>query len=361
MISRHFLPLYPEYTAEFKDIGAGAILSALRYEYEPNTQGLSRLRIWKHQRWWVAKDHHELTTITALTSRQLQTAIGKLVKSGRVVVKIMMFNGAPTRHFRVPEFVGLCPRGRSEEAEGYRVDVLDYQPLTYTHVNSITESYIYTTARAKALANKFATAEQNQEQSQELPGSIPMQSIAQTPEKKTPSGWMYQLPPVPMESKTVADIQTIMALKNANKVVATKPTVPGLSMLWHKRMATEYGGFQKPLTSKEKGQLKLYLKAAGSHAVTALDHALQNWTAFAWRAKAEKGLTSVPERPVVGFLLAHLEVAVQSIAQPEPSASPSPTIVKAPIHKTVKVATKAKEDVASADEVQAMIDELKGL
>ena len=69
--------------------------------------------------------------------------------------------------------------------------------------------------------------------------------------------------------------------------------------------------FQKPLTNKERGQLKMLANALGSLTNEVVDWALANWFRFAQKAQIEAGLRSFPSEPHIGFLLTHCNVAVK--------------------------------------------------
>lgn len=98
-------------------------------------------------------------------------------------------------------------------------------------------------------------------------------------------------------------------LKAFDKSPAISGTgVQALALLWRKRVASEYGGFQKPLTLKEIGQLKHVLKALGSDALPVLDHTLQHWSAFASEASVQAGVIP-PMAPVTGFFCSHWNIA----------------------------------------------------
>jgi hypothetical protein len=92
-----------------------------------------------------------------------------------------------------------------------------------------------------------------------------------------------------------------------------------LGVRWHSRLSLLSGReWQKPLTQKERGQLKLLANALGPLTHEVIDWALENWLKFARRAESAAGLTTFPTEPHIGFLLAHCGVAVnmmQSVAE----------------------------------------------
>lgn len=92
-----------------------------------------------------------------------------------------------------------------------------------------------------------------------------------------------------------------------------------LGIRWQERVARENGGvWQKTLTQKERGQLKMLANALGSRTHEVMDWAVANWTDFTWKAMDVAGLRASPCQPHIGFLLAHCDVAVnrmQAIAE----------------------------------------------
>src|ERR1017187_5594491 len=104
-------------------------------------------------------------------------------------------------------------------------------------------------------------------------------------------------------------------------VVWTKtiPSVPALVALWRYRRARLPGVTDRGLTSKELGQMKLLRNGLAEVAPNVIGWAITNWWQFSREAQASAGLSSAPENPHVGFLLAHYAVAVNMMHEAVPS------------------------------------------
>ena len=87
------------------------------------------------------------------------------------------------------------------------------------------------------------------------------------------------------------------------------PTTGSLGAYWKSRCALVEKGYQKPLTGKEAGQLKLLSNYLGDQTRPVIAYAVEHWWKFASRAGAAAG-TSFPADPNIGFLLKHHAVAV---------------------------------------------------
>jgi hypothetical protein len=87
-----------------------------------------------------------------------------------------------------------------------------------------------------------------------------------------------------------------------------------LEIRWHSRLSLLDGEkWQKPLTQKERGQLKNLANALGPLTNEVMDWALENWSDFASTAATQSGVNGYPSAPHIGFLLAHCGVAVNQM------------------------------------------------
>jgi hypothetical protein len=84
-----------------------------------------------------------------------------------------------------------------------------------------------------------------------------------------------------------------------------------LEILWNSRMAVLSGGKSpRPLTPKERGQLKYVANQLGPYTREVIVFILDNWTKFAKQAEWDDGLLSYPAESHVGLLVAHLRTAL---------------------------------------------------
>ena len=114
-----------------------------------------------------------------------------------------------------------------------------------------------------------------------------------------------------------------------------RPTGSRLAAVWRTQVAAVSGGYQKPLTQKEIGQLKQLARYLGPLTESVVRYAIQYWVTFASTAGAEAG-TAWPTSPHIGFLLKHHAVAVNLmtrrpdpvIVTPAPKPPPPPVTPK---------------------------------
>jgi hypothetical protein len=83
-----------------------------------------------------------------------------------------------------------------------------------------------------------------------------------------------------------------------------------LAKRWQARLSEISGNPPKPLTAREAGQLKLLYRGLGVETQKLVDYAIDNWWNFSHEAMYSAGLSSCPNTPHIGFLLAHHDVAM---------------------------------------------------
>jgi hypothetical protein len=122
-------------------------------------------------------------------------------------------------------------------------------------------------------------------------------------------------------------------------------------------LAQKYKGeYQKPLTQKERGQLKMLANKIGAQTAEVIEFAIKNWTNFGYKASVEAGFGDYPSRPHIGFLLAHHHAAINLMhsiaAKPKPVVPlpPPSDVPKEPVdcYETPKVQIKALNTDSSA-------------
>jgi len=122
-----------------------------------------------------------------------------------------------------------------------------------------------------------------------------------------------------------------------------RPRTSSLCDLWISELKAVAGERSvRPLTPKERGQLKNIANGIGANTKQVIVFAIRNWPRFAPKAADCAGLSAWPDSPHVGFLLAHFDVAINmlqpiaataAIDKHEPTVKPS-----APIPRTAKEA-----------------------
>ena len=99
-----FKKIYVDITDDFI---AGALLSQIIYWHLPTKEGRSKLRVYKNDKLWLAKQRSEWWEELRITSRQYDRAINILEKKGIVEVWNTMFNAKRTPHIYLREDVLL--------------------------------------------------------------------------------------------------------------------------------------------------------------------------------------------------------------------------------------------------------------
>jgi hypothetical protein len=141
--------------------------------------------------------------------------------------------------------------------------------------------------------------------------------------------------------------------KQEEKKIPAKMGAAYLTIMWKQKVGDKYGGFIGDFTEKERGQLKSYITKAGEHAAAAMGWALDNWGSFSFEAKKRSGLLTAPDRPHIGFLLAHYDVAID--CKNSAIAGHSKTTEK------LFVASKPAEKVAAPIEKPVTLDKVAAM
>lgn len=121
-----------------------------------------------------------------------------------------------------------------------------------------------------------------------------------------------------------------------------------LELLWQSRLlALGEGKWQKALTQKERGQLKMLANVLGPLTNEVIGWAVANWWKFASKAQTEAGLPCFPGQPHIGFLLAHCAVAVNQM-----QASTKAQGLPAPNHQNSQAQSKGKAGTSGAAQTE---------
>jgi hypothetical protein len=138
------------------------------------------------------------------------------------------------------------------------------------------------------------------------------------------------------------------------------PSVTYVAILWQQRLKTNFG-VEKPLTSKECGQLKMLRNSLGLLTLKVIIRTLDSWQEFCNETRYESGLPCSPAFPHIGFLLAHYDAALRwyekSIAE-KSFHNPKPTQAVETVYNTPEAAEPDIEHMTWAEK-QAMWAEWK--
>ncbi len=331
---------------------AGTLLSQIVYWFKPGAFGKSKLTISKNDRLWLAKRRQDWADECGLSPRQYDTAVSRLISEGVVEKRVWRFRGNPTVHLHLNEARLNYLLGDMEIT-----NVSDPIPVPAI---SYTETTAETTAESEALAAAPQEMESEAKKSKEAveeAGTGATKSEKAGAEKKFATENSLLAPHKLVAERTAED--WIAEAKEILEVYRSKDVPPkvaklathALAMAWKRHIHEVCGGFVKDLTGKDLGQLKQLLQKLGDASPYALQYAIRNWGKVCFEAKSVKGLSAAPEKPHIGFILAHHDVvmnlmnnSVQSIAK---KVVPKPKI---------EISKPKKPIPASVEEVLAMID-----
>ena len=80
------------------DLVTGVMLSQIIYWHLPNSAGISKLRVQRNDRFWLAKQRTDWWGECRVSEKQVDRCIKKLVAKGIIVTKLFKFSGNPTTH-----------------------------------------------------------------------------------------------------------------------------------------------------------------------------------------------------------------------------------------------------------------------
>lgn len=339
----HPVLLRPECVAAAGDIVTGVLLSQIVYWCLPATDGRSKLTVQRDGFYWIAKTREQWVEETGLTVNQFRRAMGVLQQKRLVSTKVMKFHGVTMVHLRLLQAIaGAEPRSGDHNQSGLVMITNPYR-TTYNTDREYDDPFVLASRGSRSA--HLAIIPRTGKKAEGSTGSIgiketienvrdrtePEQDLKQKP---TPQGWMMR----------AADI-----LKRQQSV-----DHGSLGAYWKSRMATVYGGWQKPLTGKECGQLKQLSKSLGDQTKPIIDYVVNHWGKFASRAGIAAGV-SFPADPHIGFLLKYHAVAVNLLT---PEVTSSPPVAAEPVQL---IATGTDEETVHALTSQELTELLDGL
>lgn len=326
-----------QYVVLTGDIVSALVLSQIVYWFRPGKDGKPKLTIRKEGKFWLAKSHLEWQEECGISRKQLSRSLEQLIELGLITVEIYRFNGAPTGHINLKiealkDLLDCSLSAQSNVPKGNN----PLLPKGTIHCPLSAQSYGKTTTETTAEIT-FSTDE----------------SDAFLKPNKTRNG----------NKEMPNATEVLLALKTKPNPLGDKE---GLSMTWKKEFSMAYEGFAPGLTMKEQGQLSQVLKkcADKKQALECISYAIRNWQAFTWQARADAGLSSVPEKPTIGFLLVYVNTVLQMLsAKTAQSIAPVGGLDKPePLcNNTVTSKNTALPEVASATDIAAALAALNDL
>jgi hypothetical protein len=285
----------PEYIDVTGDAITGLLLSQIVYWFRPDAQGKTKVRIFREGRPWVAKTQAEWCHETRIGLKQYLRAVKILQTLQIVEYRLWQFQGRPTPHLSLDlkRLMQLVADKHSAEMEE---SILPKQQNPFCQDGGIhsakkVESYTESTSEITTDSNAAP------------PLGDGMPSLKQV-----------------LESKA----------QNQHNLEAA----------WKASMAQNYGGWQQPLTVKERGQLKqikTWMIETGLDPVDCLKRMISRWEHCANQARVQAGLPNSPNRPHIGWVLqnramlatAAYDQGAQLIA-PTPAPTPPPKAMAKP-------------------------------
>jgi hypothetical protein len=324
-------PVYKQITGS---MNSAALLAQIIYWHTPGATGATKLRVKRDGELWLVKSWKDWETEIGLSRMQSRVALDKLRALGLIFTQVHKFNSTPTTYIKL------------------RVDMLD---AAIEKVNDsaeklpVTNHGMVTKGQSDWLPVTNLITETTKQETTHDTLSAKSENVKEAVEKEN-----------------MATLEETLKFKKeqAEKVLAgTNPAK--LALRWKKRLAKTYGGYVKDLTGAEMGQLGLLAKMMGptdtaKYIEKTVDLAATNWEEYVFEVRAKYGLTTTPERPVVGFLLKYHDVAIQMLQSSAKQVKPqNVTPLKAESVAAPQEVTKTKVDVASKQMVAEALAKLK--
>lgn len=333
-------------TAAAGDVVVGLLLSQITYWSSPTATGESKLKVQRDGVYWIAKTREQWMAETGLTLKQYKRAITVLKSRHLVAVKVMRFGGLAQSHLRLVQPIAhktpVAPEGPSGWSLRDHPNRSTYSTNREDDQIDLAQCRSRSTRARSTLDLKTLREEGRNIEIERIEVREVQKEEVQVSSKQVPwhrhgirRGWMMK----------AADVL---------KTYQT-PAKSSLQAFWKGRMATIHGGYQKPLTGKQCGQLKQLSKYLGDQTKPVIDYVLNHWWKFATQAAAAAG-TSCPADPDIGFLLKHHAVAVNLLV---PAAEVKKTPPPPPVQLLAPKTDEEPVHNVSSQELTALLDGLK--
>lgn len=298
-----------EYVEITGGLAPAILLSQLVFWFKPGKSGKPKLTIIREGKFWLAKTRNDWFEECGLTLKMYRNAIAELMELGLVEVRYWKFGNDKTSHYWLDtgalasllEFHGFTKPPECAllalPDEPYGHDPMS--PLG-TPGCALKAAPLYTETTAENTAEITNTV---QHAAQGIAG-VGLSQI------EVEEGLTEMVVQAKQAGKTAAEV--IAGIKKGSGAAVGD----ALHLRWKKEYAGVYGEFHGEMTMADKGKLGRIAKAVGKEkALEVISWAVRDWQKFALKAKDQKGLGGVPERPVVGFLLQHYAVALESLTE----------------------------------------------
>ena len=272
-----------------------------------------RMRLYKGGSKWIFKSREDWCHECRLTVKEYNNAIRTLKDKGLIESKQGFLGRTRMGLFRLTEHTINLFFPELSSPTGTELS----SPTGTDHIQGVTEHGV--------------TIEESLASSDEHAGGSPQDG------KKEVSGEEKKEDSV-VSTKTVMEIAAQIKAKTSGPV-AEKPMALGI--VWKEQVADTYGVFVPSLTGKQIGLLGHFLKKVPKgRAEIILRRVIQDWIDFVSCVKADVGISTVPAKPSLEFLVKHAMVAVEFA---KPKKAPT-TFTPAAAHSSAKPADPQNED-----------------
>jgi len=294
------LAFYPELVHETGSHVGAAALSQIMY-WTP------RATITRKGSLWIAKPRAELCAEVGMTLDQYKRVMPLLVELGWIVQERGLFANRVTPHLQ------LTAKGKA---------------------------WLAGQQGAKAV-NQLVALTTNQ-----LVAKDPNPLVAKDPNLIT---------------ENTAEITTYKkgcAMKASEVVHSLQGKTTTIQMMWKKKQHEITGKWVYNLTGKDLGFMKVLKSKWGVEHLTALSFVMDNWPRYTNACKSIYGLSNVPEKPLLSFMAAYAEPALQLIAVKTETKQKDATI-PTPVFTPVAVIKTTPVHIVPEEEWKATLESLK--
>lgn len=333
--------LRQEYVVITGGLAPAILLSQLVYWFKPGKNGKPKLTIIREGKYWLAKSRSDWFNECGLSLKMYKGAIVELVELGLVELRHWKFGNDRTSHYWLDtgalaallEFHGFGGTMQSIANSGWpqkahldgTIGIIPMAQKGPSECDLLAHP-IYTETTAENTAEITYTVQQA---ALGFAGAGILNGFEEGTENMVTILASKALTSASNAGKKADEVLAGMKAKKESAA----DTSDALRMRWIKEYAGVYGKFDGHVTVADKGKLGRLAKLVGKEKALALiTHAVREWQKFAIMARDQKGLGGSPERPVIGFLLQHYDVASQSLEK----ASKVPTMADGKPYFTVK-------------------------
>lgn len=310
------------------DAVTGVLLSTIVRAFTQD----SPARVNRHGLHWIMKTREDWVADTGLTLDQYRRAIAVLKTKDLVEVRVIRVDGVTRGHVRLLQPIARFLPAFTEKSSGK--GIIPFPNSTYSISSKDSRDCVQVDLAGKVHAPRCVKESGISVPGEEGTGERRERTeIGEIQERKR--GWMMK----------AADV-----LKNRHA-----SATGSLGAYWKSRCALVSDTYQKPLTHKEQGQLKLLQGYLGERTRPVIAFAVEHWWKFATRAATAAGC-ACPSEPHIGFLLKHHAMAVHLLPV---EMNPPTVVVEEPVQPIAPAGETEPAHTLSSQELTELLAELK--